>query len=64
MHSFDIRLLAATAIVWALLAIAYATIEMIAMPAAASVWGAGALVFILLVAATTAAERRGDRRSQ
>ena len=58
MRSLDLILLASTAAVWALLALAYATVEMIAMPAAAIVWGAGAVVFAILAGLLAVAEGR------
>ena len=46
--SLDLGLFLLVAIVWALLALAYALVPMFAMPGAALLWGTGALVFALI----------------
>ena len=44
----DIVLLAIVFVVWALLALLYATVPMFSMPGYAAVWGWGSLVFLAL----------------
>lgn len=44
----DLALFLLVALVWALLAAAYALVPMLAMPGAALLWGAGATVFALI----------------
>ncbi|OHC81949.1 MAG: hypothetical protein A3G73_00685 [Rhodospirillales bacterium RIFCSPLOWO2_12_FULL_67_15] len=57
--TFDVRLLAAVAVVWAVMAALYATVPMLAhMPGSAMLWGSGAGVFALLAGAAWIAERR------
>lgn len=61
----DVLALAIVFAVWALLAAAYALVPMFDMPAAARVWGAGAVVFVglalwvFLAIAKAARGRRG-----
>ncbi len=62
----DLALFLLVALVWALLAAAYALVPMLAMPGAALLWGAGAVVFALIArrvhaAGRTAGRSRGDR---
>ena len=54
----DIVLLVIVFAVWALLALAYATVPMFAMPGYATVWGFGSLVFLALAVAIGLARRR------
>jgi hypothetical protein len=57
--TLDVRLLAAVALVWAVMAALYATVTMLAhMPGSALLWGSGAGVFALLAAAIWRAEKR------
>ncbi|MCC7015788.1 MAG: hypothetical protein IT564_01105 [Rhodospirillales bacterium] len=57
--TLDVRLLAAVALVWTVMAALYATVPMLAhMPGSAMLWGSGAGVFALLAAAAWMAERR------
>jgi hypothetical protein len=44
----DVLALTIVFVVWALLAAAYALVPMFDMPAAARVWGAGAVIFLAL----------------
>lgn len=46
--SLDLGLFLLVAIVWAVLALAYALVPMFAMPGAALLWGVGALAFALI----------------
>lgn len=55
--SEDGWLLAATALVWAALAAAYALLPALAMPGATLLWGSGAVVLLAIVAAVVGAER-------
>lgn len=58
--TLDVRLLAAVAVVWAIMAALYATVPMLAhMPGSAFLWGSGACVFALLAGAAWFAERSG-----
>ncbi|MCL6609420.1 MAG: hypothetical protein K6T74_15145 [Geminicoccaceae bacterium] len=59
--SEDGWLLGGTALVWAVLAAAYALVPTFHMPGATLLWGAGALVFLVLVLAVRRAERRPPR---
>lgn len=54
----DILLLVIVFVVWAALAILYATVPMFAMPGYSVVWGWGALVFLLLAVVIWIAQRR------
>ena len=57
--SFDVRLIATIALVWAVMAALYATVPMLAhMPGSAMLWGSGAGIFALLAGAVWRAERR------
>lgn len=59
---YDSLLFLAVFAVWLLLAIAYATVPMLAMPGYAAVWGWGSLVFLGLAALTAIAVRRAKHR--
>ncbi len=61
MKQLDAVLLSIVFVVWSALALMYATIPMIQMPAGFRVWGLGALVFLVLTALTVLAGRgRGN----
>jgi len=51
-------LLLGTAIVWSVLAVVYALAPGLGMPGYARVWGAGAIVFLILAAVLVGAARR------
>ncbi|MBI4490567.1 MAG: hypothetical protein HY694_15900 [Deltaproteobacteria bacterium] len=55
----DIVLLVVVFAVWAVLALLYATVPMLAMPGYASVWGVGSVIFLLLAGMILVAEMRG-----
>jgi hypothetical protein len=57
MKQLDALLLGIVVVVWAALALMYATIPMIQMPASARVWGLGAVVFLVLTVLTVLAGR-------
>ena len=54
----DMVLMAVVFVVWAVLAVLYATVPMLSMPGFAVVWGAGAVIFLLLALLIGAAARR------
>lgn len=54
----DMVLMAVVFVVWAVLAVLYATVPMLSMPGFAVVWGAGAVIFLLLALLIGAATRR------
>ncbi len=56
--SLDLALVTLVAVVWLLLAAAYALVPMLAMPGAALLWGSGGVVFALLALAVRVAGRR------
>ncbi len=57
--TLDVRLIGLVALVWAVMAVLYATVPMLAhMPGSAMLWGSGAVVFALLAGAVWRAERR------
>jgi hypothetical protein len=57
--SLDVRLLAAVAAVWAVMAALYTSVPMLAhMPGRAMLWGSGACIFALLAGAAWRAEKR------
>lgn len=56
--SEDGWLLAGTALVWAVLAAAYALVPALHMPGATLLWGSGAAIFLALALAVRRAERR------
>jgi hypothetical protein len=58
----DSSLIALVALVWLALAGLYAFVPMFSMPGSARVWGAGAVVFILLAGCLWLAERGARRR--
>lgn len=59
----DSALIAIVAVIWAVLALLYAVVPMLDMPGSALMWGAGAVVFLVLAAAIAAAELpRGPER--
>ncbi len=61
MKQLDAVLLSIVAIVWGALALMYATIPMIQMPASFRVWGLGAVLFLALTILTVLAGRgRGN----
>ncbi|MBM3357806.1 MAG: hypothetical protein FJY54_08775 [Betaproteobacteria bacterium] len=60
----DFSLLVIVAVVWAVLALLYATVPMFHMPGYAAVWGLGAVVFLALAAAIAAASRRERKRHE
>lgn len=57
----ELWLLAVVSVVWAVLALLYATVPMLHMPGYATVWGGGALIFFALALAIAAAWRRGRK---
>ncbi|OHC74949.1 MAG: hypothetical protein A3G18_01335 [Rhodospirillales bacterium RIFCSPLOWO2_12_FULL_58_28] len=57
--SNDIKLLVLVAVVWLLLALAYALVPMLNMPGGALAWGSGAALFMLLAFWAGKAERAG-----
>lgn len=61
MKDLDSALIAIVFGVWAVLALLYATVEMIHMPPAVRVWGGGALLFLALAVVVWLARRRGGR---
>lgn len=63
MKDLDAFLIAVVFIVWGALAILYATIDMIYMPPAARVWGAGSITFLVLAGIASLAGVRGRRRA-
>lgn len=54
----DMVLMAIVFVVWAVLAVLYATVPMLSMPGFAVVWGVGAVIFLLLALLIGAATRR------
>jgi hypothetical protein len=54
----ELLLLVGVAIVWSVLAAIYALAPGLDMPGYARVWGAGALVFLILAAVLSTARRR------
>lgn len=60
----DLGLFIAVAVVWTVLALAYALVPMLAMPGAAPLWGVGAALFALIALAVrrTEAGRPGPAR--
>jgi hypothetical protein len=60
--SEDAVLIAIVFAVWAVLAALYATVPMLHMPAAALLWGVGAVLFMALAALILAADRIARRR--
>lgn len=48
--------------VWAVLALLYATVPMLHMPGGARIWGAGAVIFLVLALVVLAAERMAAAR--
>jgi hypothetical protein len=60
--SDDTRLILLIALIWIVIAIAYTSylLPIIVMPIGFRVWGAGAIVFLLLGIAVIIAERRGS----
>lgn len=65
MKNVDALLVGIVFVVWALLAVMYATIPMIYMPPSIRVWGLGALLFLVLAVCVKLAEQIGkSRRAQ
>ena len=62
MKSEDVALIGIVFLVWAVLTIMYATIPMIYMPSSIRVWGAGAVMFLVLAAVIARAEAAGRRK--
>jgi hypothetical protein len=62
MKSEDVALIGVVFVVWAALTIMYATIPMIYMPSSIRVWGAGAVMFLVLAAVIVRAEVVGRRK--
>ena len=62
MKSEDVALIGVVFLVWAALAIMYATIPMIYMPPSIRVWGAGAVMFLVLAVVIARAEVVGRRK--
>lgn len=60
--SDDTRLILLIALIWIVIAIAYTSyvLPIVVMPMGFRVWGAGAIVFVLLALAVIVAERRGS----
>ncbi|MFQ5765750.1 MAG: hypothetical protein ACE5GT_12555 [Rhodospirillales bacterium] len=56
------KLIGIVFLVWAALAIMYATIPMIYMPPSIRVWGAGAVMFLVLAVVIARAEVVGRRK--
>jgi len=54
----DIWMIAATGAVWAVLAAVYALVPSLGMPGYIRVWGAGAVLFLVLAGILVAARRR------
>ena len=54
----DMVLMAIVFVVWAVLAVLYATVPTLSMPGFAVVWGVGAVIFLLLALLIRAASRR------
>ncbi|MBI4275453.1 MAG: hypothetical protein HY659_12215 [Rhizobiales bacterium] len=59
----DNVLISIVCIVWAALALLYATVPMFNMPGSALVWGAGAAIFAALAAIIAVVERAGASRN-
>lgn len=57
----DSVLIGLTGLIWLVLAALYAFVPMFAMPGSAIVWGSGAIVFLVLAAATAGAELRRNK---
>ncbi len=62
MKSEDVGLIGVVFLVWAALTIMYATIPMIYMPSSIRVWGAGAMMFLVLAVVIARAEVVGRRK--
>ena len=62
MKSTDVTLIGVVFLVWAVLTTLYATIPMIYMPSSIRVWGAGAVMFLVLAAVIARAEAAGRRK--
>jgi hypothetical protein len=60
----DMVLMAIVFVVWAVLAVLYATVPMLSMPGFAVVWGAGAVIFLLLALLIWAATHRSGHGSE
>ncbi len=58
MIRLDTILIGIVALVWSLLAIMYATVPAILMPPSYRVWGAGAVVFIILTLVMAIADKK------
>ncbi len=61
MKDLDSALIGIVFIVWAVLALLYATVDMIYMPPAIRVWGLGAGIFLALTIVIAMAGARGRR---
>ena len=59
----ELLLLLAVAAVWSVLAAVYALAPGLGMPGYARVWGAGALIFLVLAAILRVAAKRSGQRS-
>jgi len=59
----ELLLLLAVAVVWSVLAAVYALAPGLGMPGYARVWGAGALIFLVLAAILRYAAKRTRQRS-
>jgi hypothetical protein len=62
MKSTDVTLIGVVFLVWAALTVMYATIEMIYMPSSIRVWGAGAVMFLVLAVVIAWAEAAGRKK--
>ncbi len=62
MKSIDVTLIGVVFLVWGVLTIMYATIPMIYMPSSIRVWGAGAVMLLVLAAVIARAEAAGRRK--
>ncbi len=62
--SEDVWLSAGIFAVWGALALVYALVPAFDMPGSVLVWGAGAVLFLVLAAVLIVAERRGHGRSR
>ena len=59
----ELLLLLAVAVVWLVLAAVYALAPGLGMPGYARVWGAGALIFLVLAVILRVAAKRSGQRS-
>ncbi len=62
MKSIDTVLIGIVFVVWAILTLIYATVDILYMPPAILVWGLGSLLFMALTAVIAMAEAKGRWR--